>query len=165
MNTPPENRMVVVNIAMWHQDFTEHRMYCCPATEDGFEKGYVHYPAKYLANYTSKGAHYVSMVAACVRLRKNGPDEVLWKFDDISDEDAIIEAERVRKITRRNERPCLVFLQSQPKATNFVYDPSGGLMSSRAYFDLTTVAPDGIKDLADKLRDIPWSALPKLEIS
>src|SRR5689334_242315 len=136
-STPPEHRMVVVNMAKWPADYTDHKMYCCPATERGFDNNYRHYPAKYIANYVSKGAKYIGVVAACVRLNRSSPDEVLWKFDEISDEDAIARAEAVRAATRRNPRPCLVILQSQLSATDFVYDALGGLQGSRTYFDLS----------------------------
>jgi hypothetical protein len=155
------NVMLVANMAKWPKDFMEHKMYCCPATEDGFEGSYRHYPAKYIGNYVSKNVNYIALVAACVRLRKEGPDEVLWKYDDISDEDAIARAEEVRRLTRRNPRPCLVFLETQLSQTDFVYDQGGGLMGSRTYFDISQLKATDVKDLATKLRSITWSALPK----
>lgn len=155
--------MVVVNMAKWPMDFVEHKMYCCPATEDGFVPSYKHYPAKYIANYVSNGAKYIGVVSACIKLHKVGPDEVLWKFGDIDDAAAMERAEEVRAKTRRNERPCLVFLQSQLSQTDFVYDSMGGLQGSRIYFDLTEIAPTDVKDLATKLREVPWSLLAKFK--
>lgn len=159
--TPPELRMIVVNSSKWPDDFAVHRMYCCPAKENGFDPSYRHYPAKYVANYVSKGARYIGVVAACVRLNKTSPAEVLWKFDNISDSDAIRLAEEVRATTKRNATRCLVFLQTQLTATEFEYDHQGGLQNSRVYFDLTDLAPTGVKDLAEKLLSTPWSALSK----
>lgn len=153
--------MVAVNMAKWPDDFVVHKMYCCPATENGWADGYRHYPARYIANYVSKGAKYVGVVKACVHLRKIGADRVLWKFDDISDAEAIAEAEIVRAATRRNQRPCIVFLQSQLSVTDFVYDLRGGLQSSRIYFDLSDLEPIDVKDLACKLRSSSWSSLAK----
>lgn len=155
--------MVVVNEAAWPEDFALHKMYCCPATENDWEKGYRHYPARYIGNYVSKGVRYIGVVGACVHLRKDHPDRVLWKYDDISDEEAIAEAERVRKATNRNPRPCIVFLQTQLSATDFQYDVRGGLQSSRIYFDVSSLEPRDVKDLAAKLRERPWSEVPKLK--
>ena len=156
-----DDLMVVVNMAKWPDDFLVHRMYSCPATDVDFTPSYKHYPARYIANYVSKGAPYVGVVAACVHLRKESPDRVLWKYDDLNDEEAIQRAEEVRAITRRNGRPCLVFLQSQLSATGFVYDTKGGLMGSRQYFDVSSLEAADVKSLAKKLRDVPWSLLPK----
>jgi hypothetical protein len=156
-----ENVMVAVNMATWPSDLIDHKMYCCPATESGFADGYRHYPAKYIANYVSKGAKYLGVVAACVHLRKDRPDRVLWKYDDVSDEDAITRAVAARNTTRRNPLPCLVFLESQLAATDFQYDKRGGLMSSCAYFDVSDLRTDSVKELAAELRELPWSGVPK----
>lgn len=153
--------MVVTNMAKWPSDFVEHRMYSCPAHEDGFHKSYKQYPARFIGNYVTKGVKYLAIVAACVHLRKNEPDRVLWKYDDISDEEAIARAEAVRKATRRNERPCLVILQSQLTTTDFQYDQGGGLMGSRVYFDVSEFQTEGVKDLAAALRETAWSGVPK----
>lgn len=153
--------MVVVNMAKWPSDFQEDRMYCCPAEENGFDASYRHYPAKYIANYISKGARYIAVIGACVRLNKSSPDEVLWKFSEIADVEAIDRAEAVRAKTRRNPRPCLVFLQVELSSTDFQYDHDGGFQSSRTYFDVSELEPTGVKDLAAKLRQVPWSVLPK----
>lgn len=153
--------MVAVNMATWPSDFTEHRMYCCPAMENGFAEGYRHYPARYIANYVSKWAKYMGVVAACVHLRKDHPDRVLWKYDDIADEEAIARADAVRAATRRNPRPCLLFLQFQLSATDLVYDIRGGLQSSRIYFDVSGLGAGNVKDVAARLRDVPWSEVPK----
>ncbi len=161
--TPPEFRLVVVNASKFPSDFIDYRMYCCPATEGGFHDSYVHMPAKYIGNYVSQGVKYVGVVAAAVRLNKTGPAEVLWKFDDISDEDAIARAEEVRIASRRNSKPCMVILQSDLSVTDFVYDLRGGLMMSRLVFDVKELEPTGIKDLAIKLRTASWSGLPKLK--
>lgn len=153
--------MVVTNMAKWPSDFVEHRMYSCPAHENDFHKSYKQYPARYIGNYVTKGVKYVGVVAACVHLRRDNPDRVLWKFDDITDGEAIQRAEEVRKKTRRNERPCLVLLQSQLSTTDFEYDQSGGLMGSRIYFDVAGLAVTDVKDLAKKLKLVKWSGLPR----
>ena len=85
----PELKMVVVNAARTPRDFIDHRVYSCPAAQNGFHNIYVHHPAKYIGNYVNKGVRYIGIVAACVRLNKSGTDEVLWKFDDIDDGEAI----------------------------------------------------------------------------
>lgn len=159
--TPPELRLVAVNMSKWPQDLAAHKMYCCPCTDSGFTPSYRHYPAKYIANFVNKGAKYIGVVSACVRLRKVGPDEVLWRFGSISNKEAIAQAETVRAATQRNPRPCLVFLQEQLSATDFVYDAPGGLMNSCVYFDVSELGPVDVKDLAEKLRSWPWSELPK----
>lgn len=151
-------------MAKWPSDFSEDRMYCCPATERGFHASYRQYPSKYIGNYVSKGVKYVAVVKACVRLNKNSADEVLWKFGDMSDEDAIAQANEVRTKTRRNPKPCLVLLQTELSATEFEYDYEGGFQSSRTYFDLSELGPTDIKDLAKKLRETCWSSVPKLKI-
>ena len=154
--------MVVVNMAKWLSDFTEDRMYCCPAADDGFLPSYRHYPAKYIGNYVSGDVKYVAVVAACVRLNRTGPDEVLWKFTDISDEDAIAKAEAVRLKTGRNRRPCIVFLQEDLSVTAFPYDMRGGLQSSRVYFDISEIEPiKDVKELAINLRRTSWTNLAR----
>jgi hypothetical protein len=129
-------RMVIVNAARTPRDFIDHRMYCCPAAENGFDKNYKHHPTKYIGNYVNKGVNYVGIVAACVRLNKSGVDQVLWKFDEISDSEAIKRAEEVRNATNRNPRPCLVFLESQLSYTKLDYDHPGGPQNSHFNFDL-----------------------------
>ena len=156
--------MVVTNMAKWPSDFVTHRMYSCPAHEDGFHKSYKQYPARFIGNYVTKGFKYVAVVAACVHLRKDHPDRVLWKYDDITDEEAIERAEAVRKASRRNERPCLVILQSQLTTTDFQYDQGGGLMGSRVYFDVSEFKAAGVKDLAVALRGVAWSGVPKWKV-
>ena len=163
--TPPEKTLVVVNMAKWPTDFSDHRMYCCPAAENGFHASYRQYPAKYIGNYVSKGVKYIGVVEACVRLNKLGNDEVLWKFGEISDEDAIRKSNEVRSLTRRNPKPCLVMLQTELSATDFEYDYSGGFQSSRTYFDLSDLDFLDVKDLATELRSNPWSTIAKLDIS
>ena len=120
-----------------------------------------HYPARFIGNYVNKGVKYVGVVAACVHLRKTGEDRVLWKYDDIDDAEAIRRAEEVRAITRRNGRPCLVFLESQLTTTDFAYDLNGGLMGSRQYFDVSSLKVEDVKSLAQELCDVTWSTLPK----
>lgn len=159
--TPPEHRLVVVNMSKWPTDLWDHRMYCCPAAEGGFERTYSHSPAKYIASYVQKGCNWVAVVAACVRLGRDRPHEVLWKFDDVADVDAVQRAEEVRAETKRNFKPCLVFLQSRLKSTKFEYDHAGGLQSSRVYFDLSGDAPNSVDDVAALLSATPWSQLPK----
>ena len=135
-------------------------MYCCPCTEDGFSIGYRHYPAKYMAPYWQKQCWAVAIVSACVRLLPKG-GEVLWRFSDLEDEEAINRAEVVRAATKRNDRPCLVFLMEQSVRTEFVYDSHGGMQGSRFYFDLADMEPKDVRDLAEKLRDVPMSAMPR----
>lgn len=164
MSVTPENLMVVVNASKWPHDFAQHHMYCCPAAEGGFDDSAKHVPAKYVANYVQKNIQYIAVVAACVRLNAEGEDEVLWKFDEISDEEAIARANEVRKSTQRFQKPCLVFLESQLSRTDIVYDRNGGFMGTRMYADVTTLEPTDVKDLATKLRKVPWSQLPKLPV-
>ena len=55
-------------------------------------------------------------MGACVRLNESATDEVLWKIDDIGDDETFFGAEHARAETNRYVRPCLVFLQSQLSA-------------------------------------------------
>lgn len=163
--TPPELRMVVPNLAKFPRDLTERHMYSCPCTEDGFDPSYRHYEAKYLGNYINKGVQVVSVVTACVRISTKGNSGILWQFGEIDEAEAFEQAERRLALAAKegihHERPRLVFLQEQLSRTDFQWDASGGLQGSRVYFDLTELAPTDVKDLATKLRDVPWSALPK----
>lgn len=158
-NSSPEETLVVVNMAKWPNDFIVHNMYCCPATEDGFAKGYVHRPAKWIGNYVSKGVPVVALVEACVRLRSCGNHDVLWGFGTLTDEDAVKRALEVRGATGRNLFPCLVFLQSNLRRTDFKYDPSGGMQSSRQYFDLGGLGVNTVEGLASLLNEHDWSSL------
>ncbi|HZH97491.1 MAG TPA: hypothetical protein VEX38_00850, partial [Fimbriimonadaceae bacterium] len=60
-----------------------------------------------------------------------------------------------------NRPPCLVFLLSGGKATDLVYDQTGALIASRQYFDVSSLNVENVGDLADKLREVPWSMLSK----
>ena len=154
--------MVVANMSKAMSD-VEARLYLCPTKEEDFELGHVHHPAKYLACYVGGGPKYVAEVAACVRVGKTKPSEVLWKFTDASDEDLIAKAKESLKTTENTNRlpPRLVFLLENLSRTDFQYDLSGGMQSSRIYFDVTEIEPTDIKDLAQKLTRIRWSELAK----
>lgn len=157
----PEQRLVVVNMSSWPEDFTQYRMYCCPATDGGFDSRYRHYPAKHLAPYWSGGCRAIALVAACVRLGKDQPDEVIWKFSDISDEEAIAQARRMRADTRRNPTPCLVFVLTELRRTEFMRDAAGGMQGPREFFDVSKWNSETSKTLADSLNGKPWSMVDK----
>lgn len=161
MTTPPELRMVAVNMAKSRQDVML-RAYLCPSLENDFQTGYVHYPAKYLACFVNGGAKHMGEVEACVRLHKSGGDEVLWKFKETPDEELFARAREAQKKTvTGNKPPCLVFLLSSLTNTDFQYDSRGGLQSSRIYFDVSSLHPNDLKDLSAKLRGTSWAAMPR----
>lgn len=158
----PENLLVAVNMAQSIPDLVD-RMYLCPAIEGGFEPRYIHYPARYMAAYVDKGARYVAEVRACIRVSNKNPDEILWKFTEDEDKRLIIEARAAMLQTRSTNRlpPRLVFLLGQPKETALTYDLKGGLQMSRVYFDITALEATDLPDLAQKLKTVSWSQLPR----
>jgi hypothetical protein len=158
---PPDHRLVVFNMAKSLEDISR-RMYLCPSEENDFKVGFVHHEARYGGCYVGGGAKYIAEIGACVRVGKIS-DEVLWKFTHEADESLIGRAREALNTTSSINRvpPRLVFLFEKLASTDLVYDFLGGVQQSRIYFDLTDLAPTDIHDLATKLRDVPWSVLPK----
>lgn len=169
MKPTPEQTMVVLNLADFEFEFTQHSIYTCPSEPDSFRPSYKHYPAKYAGIYINKGAPFVAEVDAVVRLHTETSGQVLWKFVEIADYDLVAEAIRRRQgsvfpRTGRlvNTTPCIVFVFGLKRRTNFEYDSRGGLLGSRQYFDLTTISFSNLDELAAELRSTTWSVLPKL---
>lgn len=145
-----------------HLDDIKSRTYLCPSKEADFEPRYKHYPARYIACFVSGGAKYVGEVDACIRLTVSSPPEVLWKFTAAGDGELVDLALRKQSCTPSpNRPPCLVFLIGDLTNTDFVYDLKGGMQQSCAYFDLSSISPADLRDVATKLRSNPWSSLPK----
>ena len=161
--------MVVLNLAAFDFEFTQHGIYTCPSEREGFKASYKHYPARYAGIYINKGARFVAEVDAVIRLQSETEGQLLWKFVDRPDENLISEARTKRKGAKwertgrvLNQAPCLVFLFGAKRRTSFDYDISGGLQSSRQYFDLRSLEVDNVTDLAVALKQTTWTVLPKL---
>lgn len=156
-----ENLLIVANCKDHWKEFAQEMMYLCPSEPEAFHTKYKHFRAKYFAPYVAKGTKYVAHVDAVVRVLGHEAAEVVWNNSDL-DEAAIVEkALAKRAISVSNRPPCLVFLLSGAKATDFVYDQAGGLIGSRQYFDVSDLSVESVADLANGLREVPWSGLPK----
>lgn len=159
-----ERLMIAVNADRHPEDFLEHGMHIVPTEGHAWRSSHRHVPARYIGAYLRKGVRHVGMVAACVHLRVPGPHAVLWKYDDIPDDEAIRRAEEVRSLTRRHPRPCVVFLVDQITETRFVDDLPGGFRGSRQYFDLKLLEPSDVRDLGAKLRSETWATMLKRSV-
>jgi hypothetical protein len=156
-----ENLLMVANCRQHWKEFADHQMYLCPATPDGFDPKYKQFRAQYFAPYVAKGAKYVAKIDAVVRMTSRSAGEVLWNNGDKSDEEMVERAKSQLELATSNRPPCLVYLLSGGKATDLVYDQTGALIASRQYFDVSSLQVESVGDLADKLREVPWSMLPK----
>ena len=168
MPPTPENTLVAMNLSKWFWEFTNHSLYTCPTGTEEFLTGYKHYPAKYFAAYVNGGAKYVAHIDAVLRVTDKDQGEVLWKNVDESDESLVargiparLAAVNQTTLKTLNKPPCLLFLLSDRKATEFIYDSQGGLVASNVYFDITELGVTNTTELAAKLRTTSWKGLPK----
>jgi hypothetical protein len=156
-----EDLLMVGNCRQHWKDFAQHRAYVCPATADAFDPKFKQFRAKYFAPFVSREIRYISSIEAVVRLKTKTDAEVLWNNGDQDEETLIALAREKLDQSSAARPPCLVYLLGDLKGTEFVFDGQGTLSGSRQYFNVGDLKPTGVADLAEKLRSVVWSALPK----
>ena len=101
----------------------------------------------------------VAQIDAVIDIDPDGEETVNWVNDDGDSESRLARARAVVKELRPNSGPTRVFLLGQLYETNFTKDTSGGMQTSKQYFDISSQNADDAQHLADLLRNKTWSDL------
>jgi hypothetical protein len=156
-----EDLLMVGNCRQHWKDFAQLQTYICPATVDSFDAKHKQFRARYFAPFVSREIRYVAQIDAVVKVTSKTDAEVLWNNSE-ADEASLIQQARAKLEESNAARPpCLVYLLSNLKGTEFVFDGQGTLSGSRQYFNVSDLNASNVGELAEKLRSVVWSALPK----
>lgn len=147
----------VVNCAVWPEHFTDALVYTCPV--EG--AAYSHRRCKFLGLYKNKTVSHVAEIRGVVIVSPDGNGSVQWSNDGTSaDELLALGRERALKawggLVDEERR---VFVLSEPCPTAFVKDTKGGMLGSKKYFDISSLAVSGAAHLAEALQGRSWSGL------
>lgn len=143
--------------------------YICPDTGGA----YSHRRAKYFGPYANKKVESIFKIDAVVTFEPNfitlkKEPEIKWNNSKLKNEDLVERSKKVLtgKPDRLNEiknTPLQVFLLSEGTETNFIKDSSGGMQTSKIYFEdiAKKVNADSVSELAAKLKDKKWEDFRK----
>ena len=145
-------RLDVVNCAKLPDDILNGEVYMCPAQGGA----YSHKRSMYFGLYRNKKVEKIAIIEAVVDVEDRATGEMRWKNVEGKD-DALIQKAIEKVISLRDEYPTRVFLLGDLFDTEFKKNTRGGLMGSKVYFDLSSLHPEGGKDLALKLSGEEWS--------
>lgn len=145
----------VVNCAGLPGDVLEGGVYMCPAIGGPYN----HRRCMYFGMYRNKRVERVARIEGVVDLR--APDDAALKWsNDVPDTASLVErARQVHSQRRPGEFPVRVFLLGSLVETDFVKDTTGGMQSSKQYFDIAGLNVKGPEDLAVALSARTWSQL------
>jgi hypothetical protein len=159
-----EQLLLVGNCSKNFREFVDQKVYTCPATSDGFKIGFTHTRARYFAAYVMKGAQAVAQIDGVVRVVAPTEGVVLWNNNGSPDDEVVKRALVNVALSDTARPPCLVFLLSELRRTNFEHDSRAGFQQSRQYFDLGEFEPGTVDDVADAISRTPWSSLKKVAV-
>lgn len=157
---PTWNYMLdVVNSSNKIDEIHNHDVYMCPNTGGTYK----HRRCKFLGGYSSKNVKYIHEIKALVVIEKGGEDgSVIWKNFTNNEDDALIK-EAIKKIElcegRKNDinqHSLKVFLLQNPIEANFKKSSSGGLYSTKRYFDFKKYKPKNSNELAEIVKNGSW---------
>ena len=145
-------RLDVVNCAKLPDDILNGEVYMCPAQGGA----YSHKRSMYFGFYRNKKVEKIAIIEAVIDVEDRATGEMRWKNVEGKDE-AFIQKAIEKVISLRDEYPTRVFLLGDLFDTEFRKNTRGGLMGSKVYFDVSSLHPQGGKDLALKLSGEEWS--------
>jgi hypothetical protein len=145
----------VVNCAGIPDDILTANAYLCPATGGPYN----HSRCKYFGMYRNKRVEKVAMIEAVVDLRDTNDAVIRWKNTHGEDEGFIARAHERLAQRRPGQYPTRVFILGELFDTDFSKDTSGGMQSSKQYFDIEPLRAANAAELADALRGKTWSQL------
>lgn len=159
-----EYLLLVGNCSKNFKEFVEYKAYTCPSELEGFKTGYNHTRAKYFAPYVMKGAQAVAHIDGVVRVTAAEQAEIIWNNTDQDEAELLKRALLTVAISDTSRVPCLVFLLSDLRRTNFEHDSRAGFQQTRQYFDLTEYAPKSVEEVGQVISKTPWSSLKKVPV-
>jgi hypothetical protein len=159
-----EQLLLVGNCSKNFKEFVDNKAYICPTEAEGFKQGYAHTRAKYFAPYVMKGAQAVALIDCVVKVLGPTDGQIMWNNNGGSDDEYIKRALVTVALSDTARVPCLVFLLSELRRTNFEHDSRAGFQQTRQYFDLTEFAPATVEEVALAVSKTPWSALKKVAV-
>jgi hypothetical protein len=148
-----ERRLDVVNCAGMPDDVLVGNVYMCPAKGGA----YSHLCCKYFGMYREKRIENVAVIESVVDVEDVGQAKVLWRNDARSNEELRELALAKVQALRPGAYPTRVFLLGPLYKTSCRKDSPGGMYNSKRYFDVSWLGATGADDLAQKLKDVPWS--------
>lgn len=150
----------VVNCGEFHSQQEKFGVYVCPAMSGS----YSHQRCEYLGMYWHKAVRQIASILGVVDVdpADGGEATVLWNNDAAAHPDTTLIAlarERFATSWPGADWEGRVFVLGPLYVTDFQKDSSGGMRSTKQYFDVRDFKPASAEDLADKLRDVVWSDL------
>jgi hypothetical protein len=145
----------VVNCAGIPDDITVGNVYLCPATGGAYR----HARCKYFGMYRNKRVEKISIIEAVVDLEDETKHTVNWRNDSAEARELVSRARAVLHERRPGEYPTRVFLLGDLFDTDFRKDTPGGMLSSKQYFNVSSLNVDDAKTLAERLRGRTWTEL------
>jgi len=150
-------RLDVVNCKNTFDSVLQHKIYRCPAQGGQYN----HQRSLFFGAYRDKGVKQIAKIEAVVDIESQHEPNLLWSNDKRPELDLKeIALERLQK-TGNSYYPIRVFVLGDLFPTDFRKASSGGMQSSKRYFDIRKLkvvdAEDlAAKDLAEKLRGKTW---------
>lgn len=149
-----KDRLDVINCAAIPEDILNGGVYMCPA-EGG---AYSHRRARYFGMYRNKRVDHLAEIEAVVDVDLDAnTTEMNWNNGHKTDGELIKSAKQKVKELRPDSGPTRVFLLGRIHSTDFQKDSSGGMQSSKRYFDVAHLGAKSAAELADLLRGKQWS--------
>ncbi len=148
-----ERRLDVVNCAGMPDDVLIGKVYMCPASRGA----YSHRRCKYFGMYREKRIERIALIEAVVDVEGTDLAKVRWQ--NVSRAKEELKKLAITKLhdLRPGVFPTRVFLLGPLYETDCRKDSPGGMYNSKRYFDVDWLQVAGAEQLADRLREIPWS--------
>ena len=150
-----KHQLDVVNCTGSYEQVMEHGVYLCPAIGGS----YSHRRCRYFGVYKGKVVSALAQIEAVIDIDPDGEETVNWVDDGIDGVSRLQRAHNAVNELRPNSGPTRVFLLSKLYETNFIKDTSGGMQTSKQYFDVSSLNASDAKDLAERLDGKCWSDL------
>jgi len=153
-------RLDIINCKISFDSVLQNKVYTCPARGGQ----YTHRRSLYFGTYRNKVVEQIAQIEAVIDLElEPEANLVVWKNNNQSEEELIkIAIERHRQ-TGDSFYPVRVFILGELFPTDFVKASSGGMQSSKQYFDVSKLKIIDAKDLATKLSGKTWENYESLK--
>jgi hypothetical protein len=148
-----ERRLDVVNCAGLPDDVLVGRVYMCPATSGA----YSHIRCKFFGMYREKRIERVALIEAVVDVEAADLAKVKWQNVSRAKEELKKLAMTKVHDLRPGVFPTRVFLLGPLYETDCRKDSPGGMYNSKRYFDVSWLQVKDAEQLANRLKEIPWS--------
>lgn len=150
-----KTRLDVVNCAKNPEENQKYKAYFCPAKGGS----YSHKRCQYFGVYYEKSVKYVARIEAVVDVLDEEDAEIKWNNFSRKSSEVKDDAKNRLKKARPGAYPTRVFLLDELIPTNFVKETTGGMLSSKKYFDISELEVEDAHSLAKSLKGRSWSEL------